>query len=968
MRGLRTWLIAALGALVLLAGSLSSAQAERRVALVIGNSSYRSMTALQNPRNDAADVATTLRDLGFEVMLRPDVERSAIGTVLKDFSRMVVGADVALFYYAGHALEFRGQYFLVPIDAALEDGDALKYDMISAEDVRELLGRASGVRLMIFDACRNDPLDAAGTFSPEAARAVRRDALTRALEGASGAQGMVVAYATAPFDVAEDGKARNSPFTRSLLKWMREAELEVRPMFQRISRDVYDQTRGRQVPEISVALNSPLVLNRTESHNSAWLRIRQSSDPLDFRDFLARFPYSEHAPRAARRLDVLERAQRLAEQRQREEEAQRKAEEERLRREEAERRAAAERAEQLRQAAERRRAACADERGQIDALRAAGRRSDLERLKAVSACPEESGPRVDAVLAELAEAACRQEAERVDQLAAAGRKDDLLALDTASRCAETRRLARQAVAAIERREEEERARQRAAAARREEAERQAAEQRRRDALCADEARRIRDAAGGEAARAGLDALRARLQCDENAGLLEAARAAASAREAAMKDAAAREAVARDIAAKEAAAKDAAAKEAAAKEVAAKDAAAKDAAAKASAAREATAKEATAKESAVREAAAKEAAAKESAAKEAAAKEAAAKEATAKEAAAKASAAREAAAKEAVAREAAAREMAAREAAAKESAAKEAAAKESAAKESAAKDAAAREAQAAARAACAAEASAFSVLDASDPLPLAAFARTARCPDVAAAARAQLQRLETERDKVEQACARDRGEFERLRQLGAEGRDRLERLGAATACEGLRPLVVAALGPGGVPGGEAAAPAVNAPVLIRRASRALRQIGCFDGGADDESLESVHAALKRYNTVRAVEPAALDVDEAVVKRLEGEGRQRVCPLECPAGEEARGERCVPGAAARPREREGAKPAPQAAPKPAAPKPAAPKLAAPKPAPKPAAEAAPKPAAAPRPTPPVASAPPPARRQPSIILGN
>ncbi len=833
-----------LGVVTLLAGSLSSAHAERRVALVIGNSSYRSMTALKNPRNDATDVATSLRDLGFEVMLRTDMERGAVRATLKDFSRMVSGADTALFYFAGHALEFRGQYFLAPIDVALEDGDALKYDMLSAEDVRELLDKATGMRLMIFDACRNDPLDPAGAFSPEAARTVRQDTLLRALDGAKGGQGMVVAYATAPLDVAEDGKARNSPFTRALLKWLMEPDLDVRPLFQHVSRDVHEQTRGRQVPEISLALSGPYILNQTESHNTVWLRIRQSSDPIDFRDFLARFPYSEHAPNATRRLAVLERAQRLAEQR--------RAEEERLRREEAERRASAERAEQVRQAEERRRTVCGEERDRINALRTLGPRDALERLKAASTCLEESGPLVDAALNELSEreareqhaqaeaAACRQEGARVPQLAAAGRKDELAALDAGTRCMETHRLAREAIADIERRDEEERSRQRTTAARRAEAERQAQELLRRQEMCAEEARSIRDTASGDGARARLDALSGRLGCNENSGLLETNLRAATTREANMKEAAEREAVAKETSARETAEKDAAATAAAAKATAAKEAAAREAAV-----------------------------------------------------------------------------------------------------------------QATARATCTAEVAAFTALDPVDPAPLAAFARTARCPDVATAALAQMQHIVAERDRLEQSCAHDRIEFEHLRQMGSEGRLRLEQLGAATACEGLKPLVLAALGTSSLPN-EPSPPAVNAPEQLRRASKALRHMGCFDGNADDGSLDSVRQAVRKYYTVRAMDPPPRDVDDAVVKQLEGEGRRRVCPLECPEGERVKGDRCVPSTASQPhqRERDAVKPAPQ--------KPA------PRPAQKPAAS--PKPAAAPpRPSPPVAAAPAP-KRQPSIILGN
>lgn len=763
MRALATWALAVLGVLALLTVDATQALAERRVALVIGNSPYQHMAALKNPSNDASDMAAALRGLGFEVMERPNVERKDVRELLKDFSRLLAGADSAVVYYAGHALEYRGQYYLVPIDAALEDADALKYDMLSVADLRDLLGRVRGLRMMILDACRNDPLDTSAILSPEAARAVRRAELERSLSGARGGQGMVVAYATAPFDIEEDGTARNSPFTRAFLKWIKEPELEVRPLFQRVSREVFDETKGRQIPEISVALRGDYVLNRTESHHSAWLRIHRSSDLRDFQDFIGRFPHSEHRPQAERRLEMLERAARLVVER---------LEEQRL--------------------AESRQARCADEMASVAAAR--DDRDTLLRLKAAARCVEQSGPAVDAALAVVAAredlaqkaalaerearirraaeeqaerekvvhlALCGEEAAKVTMLS--GDRKGLQGLEATARCPErTNALVAAALSAIADRE-----RQKA------EQERQAtlSAHRQQEELCRAEAARIKAAASAENAEDHLADLRDTLKCPQSAQLLAIA---------------------------------------------------------------------------------------------------------------------------------------------------------------------ANEAQAAARMLCAQEQQQLAALGTSDQAALTAFARTARCTDVARTAQAQADRIDAEHARVETLCSHDESELDRLRSLGSAGRMGLEQLQFSTACERLKPLVVAALGVPLPP----PAPAVNTPAQLRRAVVSLRLMGCLAGTGDDLPLAAVRGGLRKYFDARGVQSVSLDVDEDLLRQLGTQAQTRVCPLDCGDGEVQRQGRCVP-------ERKRQPPRQQSRPRP---EPEAPPAAQPE-----------------RRAPPVASSGP-VRRAPTIILGN
>src|SRR5262249_1294692 len=126
---------------------------DRRVALVVGNSLYRNTSlVLPNPKNDARDVANALRDLDFEVIELTDAKKQDFDRTLANFARLASNADVALFYYAGHALQFRGRNYLMPIDAEVEDELSLRYQMVSTDDVRDALERAGGVKIVILDA------------------------------------------------------------------------------------------------------------------------------------------------------------------------------------------------------------------------------------------------------------------------------------------------------------------------------------------------------------------------------------------------------------------------------------------------------------------------------------------------------------------------------------------------------------------------------------------------------------------------------------------------------------------------------------------------------------------------------------------------------------------------------------------------------------------------------------------------
>jgi hypothetical protein len=284
--------------------SVDAARAERRVALVVGNSQYKNPSlVLVNPRNDAQDVAAALRSLDFEVILTVDAGKRELDLAMTQFARAATNADAALFFYAGHALQYQGRNYLMPTDSELEDEVSLRYQMVQLDDVRAAVDRADGVKIIILDACRNNPI--VDNLTKKMAGASRGLGATRGLARIDKALGMVVAYATAADEVAADGSGRNSPFTAALLRRLQEPGLEIGSMFRRIAADVNSQTNGRQRPETYVSLIGEYFLNQKDM--PAWALVKDSADPAAFRNFIARFPSSPRVSDAQYRLEMLER-------------------------------------------------------------------------------------------------------------------------------------------------------------------------------------------------------------------------------------------------------------------------------------------------------------------------------------------------------------------------------------------------------------------------------------------------------------------------------------------------------------------------------------------------------------------------------------------------------------------------------------------------------------------------------------
>jgi hypothetical protein len=284
---------------------ISPCLADKRVALVIGNSKYKNTPSLVNPENDATDVAEALRAVGFQVTLRLDAEKRQMDQAVAQFAREASDSDAALFYYAGHGMQFEGRNYVMPVDAELQDEISLRYEMTSIDDVKAALERSNGVKIMVLDACRNNPL---------AAKLVRSiSAVSRDIPNVQGyarpekTRGMIVVYATQADDVANDGAGRNSPFSTAFLKEIKEPGVEIGTMFRRIGGDVYQATNGQQSPELSISLVPEYYLNQSETDQTIWARIRVTTDSATIQKFIERYPESFYAPDAEARLDLLER-------------------------------------------------------------------------------------------------------------------------------------------------------------------------------------------------------------------------------------------------------------------------------------------------------------------------------------------------------------------------------------------------------------------------------------------------------------------------------------------------------------------------------------------------------------------------------------------------------------------------------------------------------------------------------------
>lgn len=227
-----------------------------RVALVIGNGTYQNAPELANPPNDAADMAATLRRIGFDVVEGENLGKRAMEDKIREFSHKIDHANLTLFFYAGHGLQVGGKNYLVPIDAELDRPGDLTFETIDVSLVLAQMEADKRVSLVFLDACRNNPL-ARSLARSLGARSV---AVGQGLASIQSAVGTMIAYATQPDNVALDGSGRNSPFTTALLKYIGTPGLEISAVMKHVRADVVASTSDRQVPWDHSSLIGDVVL------------------------------------------------------------------------------------------------------------------------------------------------------------------------------------------------------------------------------------------------------------------------------------------------------------------------------------------------------------------------------------------------------------------------------------------------------------------------------------------------------------------------------------------------------------------------------------------------------------------------------------------------------------------------------------------------------------------------------------
>ncbi len=240
-----------------------------RKAFIVGNSTYAGAPHLPNPANDARDLAARLETLGYRITLGVNLTRSQFLSNFQGFVRSLASDDVALIYFAGHGLQIGGENYLFPIDTKVDSEADARGRLVALNALIAEVSRATRTRVVILDACRNNPFGEKLAQSQPTRSAGLSSGLARVYAGV----GSFIAYSTQPGNVALDGDGRNSPFTEALLRHMSEPGADVHAVMRRVRADVQRATSQQQVPwensslidEMSFAATTPPLPSATPS-------------------------------------------------------------------------------------------------------------------------------------------------------------------------------------------------------------------------------------------------------------------------------------------------------------------------------------------------------------------------------------------------------------------------------------------------------------------------------------------------------------------------------------------------------------------------------------------------------------------------------------------------------------------------------------------------------------------------------
>ena len=291
--------------------SATSVLAQKRVALVLGNSAYAHTPQLTNPGNDANDLADVLMKLGFEVIQGRDLDKAGMEGAIRRFADALSDAQMGLFYYAGHGLQVNGQNYLVPIDAQLNSNSALDFEMIRLDVVQRSMERSTATNIIILDACRDNPLarNLARTLG------TRSSSIGRGLAAMESGEGTLISFSTQPGNVALDGVGRNSPFAAALVRHLATPGEDLPTILISVRNDVMMATDRRQVPWEHSALTAKIYFTPPKPTGATheqyveltfWNAVKDSRNATVLRTYLDRYPKGEFAPVAARLIEQYE--------------------------------------------------------------------------------------------------------------------------------------------------------------------------------------------------------------------------------------------------------------------------------------------------------------------------------------------------------------------------------------------------------------------------------------------------------------------------------------------------------------------------------------------------------------------------------------------------------------------------------------------------------------------------------------
>jgi tetratricopeptide (TPR) repeat protein len=211
----------------------------KRLALVVGNSNYQNGGTLKNPINDARSIAITLQSMGFEVMKYENVSQAQLKQAINSYGLKLKEFEVGLFYYAGHGIQHKGANYMIPVEADLQSAEQIEFDCVAADRVLAYMESASTkLNIIIMDACRNNPFE----------RSWHRSVNGSGLAMMNAPTGSLIAYATAPGQVASDGESNNGLYTSALLKYLKDPGLNIEQVFKRVRTEVSEKSFGAQIP------------------------------------------------------------------------------------------------------------------------------------------------------------------------------------------------------------------------------------------------------------------------------------------------------------------------------------------------------------------------------------------------------------------------------------------------------------------------------------------------------------------------------------------------------------------------------------------------------------------------------------------------------------------------------------------------------------------------------------------------